>query len=893
MRWLSATALRPGSSELTSQTPMSVTPTPAMQQFHRMKAEHPGALLFFRMGDFYELFFEDAVIAAPLLDIALTSRAKDQGGEPIPMCGVPYRSLDGYVRALVEKGHRVAIGEQLQDPRSAKGVVKRGVVRVVTPGTLIDDDSSLARASRIAACYPGRSALGASVIDPVSGEFFVFERRGEGRVQAFFDDLLALRPRELLWPEGVARPEDFDASKISASVFELDSEFDSRRAREELLRHFGVINLEAMGCERMPEAATAAGALLLYLKSTQKRELSHVTALTHRDDSDILILDESTRRNLELVENLVDGSPRGTLLSVLDQTHSPMGGRLLRDWIQRPLSRREPIQDRLDAVEELAFRTRTRGDLEDALARIRDLDRLVAKLTFGRANPRDLTSLATSLRGVAAAIATGAELNAPLLRAQIKSLDAHEKLADRILETLVDSPPAIAGEGDLVRPGVDAQVDELRSLHTGGKEAIARIESHERERTGIASLKVRYNRVFGYYIEITRPNLHLVPEDYIRRQTVVSGERFVTAELKDFEERVLRAEEHLLEREKEIFGALVQEALGCVKSLQATSRAIAVIDVVAALAEVAQRLNYVKPRLSGEGELVYREGRHPVVESSTENPFVANDLVFGPAQESPRLYIVTGPNMGGKSTFLRQTGLMVVMAQMGSFVPALEAKLTVCDRLFTRVGASDYLLRGQSTFMVEMQETAYILRHATERSLLLLDEIGRGTATFDGLSIAWAVAEHLSDRGAHCPRTLFATHYHELVDLALERPTVANLHVTAREWKDDILFLRRVEPGGSDRSFGIQVARLSGLPTPVVKRAREILKNLEQTEFDSEGRPKLARSGATGAPKERQLSLFAPVADAVADDIRKTDVNALTPIEALNLMVELKKKLEG
>ena len=654
-----------------------------------------------------------------------------------------------------------------------------------------------------------------------------------------------------------------------------------------------MINLEAMGCERMPEAATAAGALLLYLRSTQKRELSHITSLSRRDDGDVLILDESTRRNLELVENLIDGSPRGTLLSVLDQTHSPMGGRLLRDWILRPLSRREPIQDRLDAVEELAFRSRTRSDLEDALARIRDLDRLVAKLTFGRSNPRDLVSLASSLRGVAAAIVAGAELNAPLLRGQIKSLEAQEVLADHIVKTLVESPPLTIGDGETVRHGVDPQIDELRSLHTGGKDAIARIEGHERERTGIASLKVRYNRVFGYYIEISKPNLHLVPDDYIRRQTVVSGERFVTPELKDFEEKVLRAEEHLLERERDVVDALVQEALLSVKSLQATSRAIAIIDVIASLAEAAQRLNYVKPRLSEDGELVYREGRHPVVESSTENPFVANDLVFGSASESPRLFIVTGPNMGGKSTFLRQTGLIVVMAQMGSFVPALEAKIAVCDRLFTRVGASDYLLRGQSTFMVEMQETAYILRHATDRSLLLLDEIGRGTATFDGLSIAWAVSEHLADRGAHCPRTLFATHYHELVDLAVDRPAVSNLHVTAREWKDDILFLRRVEPGGSDRSFGIQVAKLSGLPGPVVKRAREILKNLEQTEFDSEGRPKLARTGIMGAPRERQLSLFAPASDAVADDIRKTDVNALTPIEALNMLVELKKKLDG
>ena len=430
-----------GPAALNDPVAMSVTPTPAMQQYHRMKAEHPGALLFFRMGDFYELFFDDAKLAAPLLDIALTSRAKDQGGEPIPMCGVPHRALDAYVRALVEKGFRVAIGEQLEDPKGAKGVVKRGVVRVITPGTFIDDQSEVAPASRIAACYPGRSALGASVIDPVSGEFFVFERRGENRVEAFLDDLLAIAPREVLWPEGVERPAALKPPTLAAAVFELDSEFDPKRAREELLRHFGVINLEAMGCERMPEAAAAAGALLLYLRSTQKRELSHITSLSRRDDGDVLILDESTRRNLELVENLVDGSARGTLLSVLDQTHSPMGGRLLRDWILRPLSRREPIQDRLDAVEELAFRSRARSDLEDALARISDLDRLVAKVTFGRSNPRDLVSLAVSLQGVAAAIVAGGELNAPLLRVQIKSLEPQEVLAERILKTLVESPP--------------------------------------------------------------------------------------------------------------------------------------------------------------------------------------------------------------------------------------------------------------------------------------------------------------------------------------------------------------------------------------------------------------------------------------------------------------------
>lgn len=867
-----------------------------MQQYFRMKAEHPEALLFFRMGDFYELFFDDAKVAAPILDIALTSRSKDQSGDAIPMCGVPHHALGAYARVLVEKGHRVAIGEQLEDPKGAKGVVKRGVVRVITPGTLIDDDGvGGALASRVAAVVPGRSAIGVAVLDAVSGEFFFFERQGDTRVSDLGEDLSAAAPREILVPREAAtelkavlhRP-----GSLSAPVFELEAEFDSRRARDELLRHFEVANLESMGCERMPEAAAAAGACLLYVRNTQKRPLTHVTSLAKREDRDTLVIDESTRRNLELVANIVSGDEKGTLFSVLNHTHCPMGPRLLREWILRPLARTEPIQDRLDAVEELAFRTRERQDMQRALGAIRDLDRIVAKLTYGRAAPRDLALLAESLRSAHDVRALGVEFNAPLLRDCVSRVDSHEDLATQIGETLTDEPPAGILEGGVIRDGFDAEVDELRALHRGGKDAILGIETREREKTGIASLKVRYNRVFGYYIEITKANLHLAPADYVRRQTIVNGERFVTEELKNFEEKVMRAEERLLARETLLFEALVANAASCVKTLGSTSRALASLDVLASLAEAAQRRNYVKPRLVEGGELVLREGRHPVVESISEAAFVANDVSFGLAAESPRLFVLTGPNMGGKSTYLRQTGLAVVMAQMGSFVPATEAKVSICDRVFTRVGASDFLLRGQSTFMVEMQETAYILRNATERSLILLDEVGRGTATYDGLSLAWAIAEHLAERGPSCPRTVFATHYHELVDLAVDRPAVGNLHVTAREWKDEILFLRRVEPGGSDRSFGIQVAKLSGLPAPVVKRAREILKNLEQTEFDSEGRPKLARTGIMGAPKQRQMSLFQPASDVVAQELRALDLNAMTPVEALNALVELKKKLD-
>jgi DNA mismatch repair protein MutS len=864
-----------------------------MQQYHRAKAEHPGALVFFRMGDFYELFYEDAVLASRALEIALTSRSNDREGTPIPMCGVPHHAASGYVARLVRQGHRVAICEQVEDPRTAKGVVRREVVRVVTPGTQMEAaalDST--DTSYVMALAPGAAALGAAWLDASTGEFFAAQWPGAGRWERLRDAIGATRPREIVLPPGAALPDWMtDPAHPEAALPRTEVEgraFDGRATRPDLLAHFGVLTLEAFGCEGLPEAAAAAGAALHYVRDTQKRDLTHVTGLVTRTGGDELVIDGLTRRNLELVESLGDGSRRGTLLDTLDRTRTAMGARLLRDWLLRPLVTVAAIQDRLDAVEELAFRTLERGRLREALDGVQDLERILGRVTLGAASPRDLAALARSLRAVPAAREALEELVAPLVRVQVKDLDPPLDVAEWIEATLVDEPPASVDDGGLVRDGVDAELDALRESSRGGRNVIAAIEQRERQRTGIASLKVRFNRVFGYYIEVSKPNLPLVPPDYVRKQTVAGGERFITPELKEHEERVLQADERILEKEEAIFEALRARVAGAARRVQQTARAVAALDVVAALAETATQNDYVKPRISAGDELVYVDGRHPVMERLLRDPFVANDLHLG-GEGGPRLFVITGPNMGGKSTFMRQTALIALMAQMGSFVPAREAKLGVLDRIFTRVGATDHILRGQSTFMVEMQETAHILRHATRRSLVLLDEIGRGTATYDGLSIAWAVAEHVArDDGG--PKTLFATHYHELTDLAGDLPAVANLHVSAREWKDSVVFLRKIEPGGSDRSFGIQVARLAGLPATVVTRAQEVLRNLESAEFDRDGRPRLARSGAAAAPS-RQLPLFSSAEDGVLDELRRATLDHLTPVQALSLLAELQKRL--
>ena len=867
-----------------------------MQQYHRMKAEHPEALLFFRMGDFYELFFDDAVVASKALDIALTSRSKEKDGTPIPMCGVPHHAVTGYVSRLVRQGFRVALCEQMEDPRTAKGVVRREVVRVVTPGTQLEASAvEPGEASFVVAVAAGEGRLGAAWLEPTTGEFSVAEWSGPDCWARLRDEIAATGPREILVPRGAALPDWLrDAAQPEAAIprAELDEgAFDPRGARRELLAQFGVTTLQAFGCESLPLAVAAGGAALRYLRDTQKRALDHVTGLRTRDVEGGLVIDALSRRNLELVENLVDGSRRGTLLEVLDLTQTAMGSRRLKEWMLRPLGELEPIQDRLDAVEELGFRTIERGRFRDGLGTVQDLERILGRVTLGTAGPRDLVALAHSLRALPPAAAALDECLAPLVRRELKDVDPLADVAADVEATLVDSPPPTAREGGLVKDGVDGELDELREISRGGRATIARIEERERARTGIASLKVRFNRVFGYYIEVTKSNLALVPQDYQRKQTVVGGERFITPELKEYEEKVLRADERIVEREGEIFEALRARVSAAARRIQQTSRAASTLDVLAALAEAACRYGYVKPRISPEDGVLYLEGRHPVMERVLPEAFVANDLRLG--GDAARLQILTGPNMGGKSTFLRQTALIVVMAQMGSFVPAREAKLGLVDRIFTRVGATDQILRGQSTFMVEMQETAHILRHATGRSVVLLDEVGRGTATFDGLSIAWAVAEHVARAGLRGPKTLFATHYHELTDLAADMPGVGNLHVSAREWRDGVVFLRKIEPGGSDRSFGIQVARLAGLPATVVVRAQEILRNLERTEFDREGRPRLARSEAADPAPVRQLALFSGQDEAALDDLRRVDVDRMTPVEALAFLAEIKKRLGG
>ena len=865
--------------------------TPAMQQYHRMKAEHPGTLLFFRMGDFYEMFFEDAETASEALEIALTSRSKTSSGEPIPMCGVPHHAATGYIARLIKQGFRVALCEQMEDPKKAKGVVRRDVVRVITPGTQLEagelDPSS---ASFVLAIAAGDNRVGAAYLDASTGEFTVSQWDGVDAWDKLRDDMSAAQPKEVLVPEGVALPRWLeDPAQPESAIPRVEiSERDMgvRRARRELQAHFGVANLRAFGCESLEQAIAAGGAALRYVRETQKRDLTHVTGLQTRESSEALVIDGLTRRNLELVESLADGTRRGTLLDILDLTQTALGARLLREWLLRPLVEKERIQDRLDAVEELAFKTRESDAAREALAEVQDLDRLMGRITLGTASPRDLAALARSLRALPPLVEALSEAQAPLVRRLVKEIDPPLDVADDIERNVVDSPPPSLKDGGVVREGVLPELDELRGISKGGRETIAGIEDRERKRTGIANLKVRFNRVFGYFIEVTRSNLSLVPEDYIRKQTIAGGERYITEELKEFEEKVLRADERCLELEMKLFEELRQRLAAQARRVNETARAVAQLDVLAALAEAARRYDYVKPRIATDDDLSYREGRHPMMERVLPDPFVSNDLRVG--GDGVRLFILTGPNMGGKSTFLRQTALITLLAQMGSFVPAREARVGIVDRIFTRVGATDQILRGQSTFMVEMQETAHILRHATSRSLILLDEIGRGTATFDGLSIAWAVAEHLAGQ---TPRALFATHYHELTDLAADDDRVGNLHVSAREWKDTVVFLRKIEAGASDRSFGIQVARLAGLPAPVVVRAREILANLERTEFDREGRPRVAHGGDEPPQPLRQLKLFSGRDEAVLDELRRADPDTLTPIDALQLLAEIKKRL--
>jgi DNA mismatch repair protein MutS len=874
----------------------TATATPAMRQYLDAKRQHRDAIVLFRMGDFYEMFYEDALVAARALDLTLTSRSKDAGGNGIPMCGVPFHAVDGYLAKLVKKGFRVAICEQVEDPKKAKGLVRREVVRVVSPGTLTDANYLDAREPcflMALACEARgdavHAAIGAALLDLSTGEFTTAEYRGAAGVQALQDDISILRPREIVVPDSfdlAARLPEVARLQVPVTAAEAWS-FELEAARRVLLDQLRTHGLEGFGLDGRAAAVQAAGGLVAHLRGTQKADLAHVRAIAFKAAADCLLVDPITLKHLEVLHGS-EGSDKGSLLEAIDRTVTSMAGRLLRAWLLRPLVSLERIRDRLDAVEELAFRSIERGKFRDVLKAVHDLERLVARAALGTASPRDLVGLKQSLAAVPRVKMLLAELQAPLLRSLVAELDELSDVREAIDRTIVDEPPAVTRDGGFTRDGVDAELDELRGISRSGRQVIAEMEERERARTGIGSLKVRFNRVFGYYIEVSKANLHAVPADYQRKQTIAGGERFTTPALKEYEEKVLGADERILERELEIYEALRARVAADAPRIQDTARALATLDVLAGLAETAAVGNYTKPHVHDGDEMVVAEGRHPVVERYASAPFVPNDTDLNGT--SRQLVILTGPNMGGKSTYLRQTALMPLLAQIGSFVPARDAKLPIVDRIFARVGASDNIARGQSTFMVEMQETANILHAASSRSLVVLDEIGRGTSTFDGLSIAWAVAEYLASNPKARPKTLFATHYHELTDLADALPGVVNAHVSAREYKDDIIFLRKIVPGRSDRSYGIQVARLAGLPPSVVARAREILTGLERDELSRGGRPSLS-----DAPRQQaspQLGLFAASREeepALVRRLREIDVNETTPMQALGVLAELKR----
>ena len=871
-----------------------------MRQYLDAKRQHRDAIVFFRMGDFYEMFYEDALVAARALDLTLTSRSKDAGGNGIPMCGVPFHAVDGYLAKLVKKGFRVAICEQVEDPKKAKGLVKREVVRVVSPGTLTDANYLDAREPAfLMSIVNANDRFGVALLDLSTGEFTTAEYHGSDGVQALADEIATLRPREIVLPaESDVASRLPEIARLQLPVTTADAwSFEPEAARRALLDQLKTHGLDGFGLDGRTSAVQAAGGLIGYLRDTQKADLAHVRAVTYKTTAECLLIDAVTLKHLEVVAGS-EGGPQGSLLNEIDRTVTSMGGRMLRGWLLKPLCSLERIRDRLDAVEELAFRTTDRGRFREMLKTVHDIERLVGRVALGTAGPRDLVALRLSIAAIPRlrllldsgpdTVRPAEGVHAPLLRSLLAELDDLADVRDRIERTLIDEPGAFARDGGFTRDGIDPELDELKTISRSGRQVIAEMEERERQRTGISSLKVRFNRVFGYYIEISKSNLHAAPADYQRKQTIAGGERFTTPALKEYEEKVLGADERILERELEIFESLRTSVAAEAPRIQDTARALATLDVLAGLAETATISNFTKPHVHDGDEFVATDSRHPVVERFSTNPFVPNDIDLNGTTR--QLVILTGPNMGGKSTYLRQTALLPLLAQIGSFVPAKDAKIPIVDRIFARVGASDNIARGQSTFMVEMQETAAILHASSSRSLVVLDEIGRGTSTFDGLSIAWAVAEYLAGNPKARPKTLFATHYHELTDLADSLPGVVNAHVAAREWKDDIIFLRKIVPGRSDRSYGIQVARLAGLPRDVIGRAREILDGLERDELSRGGRPTL--SGTPSASSTGQLGLFQARTDPdpIREKLAAVDVDQLTPLQALMLLAELAKE---
>src|SRR5215468_3149412 len=891
---------------------MSEATTPLMQQYNAVKARYPHALLLFRLGDFYELFYEDAMIASRELRITLTSRNREKG-QPIPMCGVPYHAAESYIARLIRAGFKVAICEQMEQPGPGKKLVRREVSRVITPGTATDVAVLDARENNFLAAVAQNTAnatIGLALVDLSTGEFQATEFSGARAEELLRDELQLVRPRETL----LARPQQlFETAKntlldgMGGVETRLEDWVFQRDYAERILREqFGVAELTGFGLTAHTLAMCASGAVIHYLRENAARgdDAPSVEALQHLDrirfyeQHDAMVLDPVSVRNLELLAPIfaeeTKGSGPATLIGAHDLTVTGMGARLLRSWILRPLIDPDAIEARLGAVAHLLQQTVVRGEIRKELRGIQDLERLTSRITLGQALPRELLALRKSLAQLPVlreftVDRSGSAKGSELLRELHDEIDELVDVRELLEKAIADEPPALATDPGIIRAGYAAELDELRNLSQHSKQIIASMEERERKRTGIASLKIRFNQVFGYYIEVSKPNLHLAPSDYERKQTLVNAERFTSPELKDYERKILAADERILEIERQLFIDIRSGIAAKAARLRRTASAVAKLDVLASFAKLAADRSYIRPDFNNTGELLIVGGRHPVIEELLRQKgerFVPNDLCFEPGRQ--QLLLITGPNMGGKSTYLRQAALVILMAQMGSFVPARSAKLPVTDRIFTRIGAADNLARGRSTFLVEMSEVAAILHHATPASLVLLDEVGRGTATFDGLSIAWAVVEHLQKNTR--ARTLFATHYHELTELADLLPGVQNVHVAVRETPDEIIFLRHVEPGSASKSYGIEVARLAGLPRSVIERAREVLRKHEQSEHELSERLSPGALEAANGNGAQQV-LFTPLDRGVLDKLREADLDRLAPLDALNLLAELKKQI--
>jgi DNA mismatch repair protein MutS len=871
--------------------PESSSLTPMMRQYREAKERHPDCILLFRMGDFYEMFFDDAERASRILEIALTTRDRNKP-DKIPMCGFPHHAASGYISRLLAAGERVAICDQVEDPKEAKGIVKRQITKILTPG-LTDEPGTISTEENhyLAAIAIIGKSIGIGSFELSTGDFQVTETADYDLAR---EELRRLEPREILIPDKL-RDDQTARSLIqdTDNVRYVEDWFSDPTGCSQLLKElYGVHSLACFGLSDNSVLAVATGMIVAYLNQTRPERPSHIRPLRVYHLGAYMALDQATIRNLEIFKNIKDGTSEGTLVRLLGRTNTPMGARLLRRWLSYPLLDTAKIAARSETVDALVNDASLRAQIKGLLNDIQDIERIAAKISLKTATPRDLVQLKESAQKLPGLVRLMQHLDTAL-GSELAQMDDLSYVAHAIESVLVDSPPLGFREGGIIREGYNAELDELRSISKNGKEWIARIQASERERTGISTLKVGYNKVFGYYLEVTKAQQTKVPAHYVRKQTLVNAERYITEELKEQELKILNAQDRIVELENEIFDLLRTNLVAVIPRIQETASAIASIDVITALADVAVRQNYVRPVVHEGDEIKIVEGRHPVLEEAASlETFVPNDAMLD--ADSQQILILTGPNMAGKSTYMRQVALIVLMAQIGSFVPAAEARIGMVDRIFTRIGAADYLAFGQSTFMVEMNETAAILHNATRRSLVLLDEIGRGTSTFDGLSIAWAVTEFLHDMPGGGPRTLFATHYHELVDIALIKPRVKNFTCSVREWNDKIVFLRKIVPGGSSRSYGIQVARLAGIPEQVIARAKEILTNLEQQEIDASGRPKLSTSRSKKRTQSVffQTELFRSPSEELLEELQAADLDRLTPLGALNLLAEWKEKYD-